>query len=82
MKRIAISLPDHQAEAVEEIRRRRKIPRSRVIQEAVDLYFRDQARTRDVWAYVEGYRKHPERASDAVGYAKAAAEVLGPEDWD
>jgi metal-responsive CopG/Arc/MetJ family transcriptional regulator len=81
MKRFAVSLPDHQARAVEEVRRRRRVPRSRVIQEAVELYFREQQRARDVRAYAEGYRRRPEKAGHAEGYARAAAEVLGDEEW-
>lgn len=38
MKKFAISLPDHQAAAVEKIRRKMRIPRSRVIQSAIDRY--------------------------------------------
>ncbi len=82
MKKFAISLPDHQATAIEEVRRRRKIPRSRVIQEAVEVYFREQHRSRDIEAYLEGYRRRPEKTGQAEGYARAVAEVLGHEEWE
>lgn len=81
MKKIAISLPDRQAREIERIRRARRIPRSCVVQRAIDLYLTEEGRTLAVRRYEEGYRRRPERAeSDA--YAKAAAGVIGAEEWD
>lgn len=82
MKKIAISLPDDQAKSIEELRRKRKVPRSRVIQQAVALYLAEQERDNAVRAYVEGYRRKPERPTEAIGLARAAAAVLGEEDWE
>ena len=82
MKKIAITLGDEQAEAIEKVRRERKIPRSRVIQQAVDFYLSHNSRINDIRAYEEGYRRKPERAKSPEGYARAAAEVLGEEDWE
>lgn len=79
MKRFAISLPDHQAKAVERIRRFRNVPRSRIIQEAIDRYVAEEDEREAIRRYVEGYRRIPESAADA--YAQMAAEVLGHEDW-
>ena len=81
MKRLAISLPDHQAAAIEKIRRKMRIPRSRVFQSAIDRYLALQGLPEEVRRYGEGYRRKPERA-DAVAYAKAAAAVLAPEEWE
>jgi metal-responsive CopG/Arc/MetJ family transcriptional regulator len=82
MRKIAISLPDHQAEAIERIRRRRGVPRSRVIQQALELYLAsEQAREEAERAYEAGYRAIPEDPADARSYARATAAVLGHEDW-
>lgn len=81
MKRFAISLPDHQAKAVERIRRFRNVPRSRIIQEAVDRYIAEEDEREAIRRYVEGYRRIPETTADAEAYAQMAAEVLGHEDW-
>ena len=35
----------------------------------------------DVRAYEEGYRRNPEQERTLDAYARAAAEVLGREDW-
>lgn len=81
MKRFAISLPDHQAKAVERIRRFRNVPRSRIIQEAIDRYLAEDAAREAIRRYIEGYRRLPESEGDADGYARAGAEVVGSEDW-
>lgn len=81
MKKYAISLPDPQAEAIERIRRVRGIPRSRVIQEAVDRYLAEEAERDAVRRYVEGYRRIPEREDEGEAYLALASEVLEPEDW-
>lgn len=81
MKRVAISLPDAQAEAIERIRRKQRIPRSRVIQRAIALYLTEQGHHLAVRAYEEGYRRQPE-TTEAEALATATAEVLAQEDWD
>jgi metal-responsive CopG/Arc/MetJ family transcriptional regulator len=82
MKKIAITLPDDQAKAVERIRKQKRIPRSRVIQQALAYYLSEQALLSAVREYEEGYRRRPEDAAEAEAYGKAAAEVLAPEDWE
>lgn len=81
MKKVGISLPDDQAEAIERIRRKRRIPRSRVVQEAIATYLEGQGESDAVRRYIEGYRRRPE-GNEARAYAKAAAMVLGSEDWE
>lgn len=82
MKKVAISLPDAQADAIEQIRRKERIPRSRVIQRAIAVYLAEQGRHRAVRAYEDGYRKRPERADEVEALGKAAAGSLEPEDWE
>ncbi len=81
MKKIAISLPDYQADAVERIRRFRRVPRSRVIQEAIDRYIAEEEEREAVRRYEEGYRRHPEGTETGEAYMKMASDVLQPEDW-
>lgn len=80
MKKVAITLRDHQAEAIERIRREQNIPRSHVIQEAVEEYLAARRDKDAVRTYEEGYRRIPER-EEADSYADHAADVLGDEDW-
>jgi hypothetical protein len=81
MIKIAITLPEGQAKAIERIRRAQRIPRSRVIQQAVDAYLSRLAQQEAIGAYEQGYRRKPEPTGEAEAAARAAAEVLGPEDW-
>ncbi|MGD9891600.1 MAG: CopG family ribbon-helix-helix protein [Dehalococcoidia bacterium] len=83
MKKIAITLPDHQAEAIERIRSQRGVPRSRVIQQALDLYLASQQAIEAADdAYEAGYRAYPERLSEIEAYTRTATETLTPEDWE
>ena len=81
MIKIAITLPEDQARAIERIRRKQGVPRSRIIQRAVAYYLAEQDLVAAVREYEEGYRRHPEDAAEIESYAAATAEVLGPEDW-
>jgi metal-responsive CopG/Arc/MetJ family transcriptional regulator len=80
MTKIAISLPDEQADAVEAIRRDERVPRSRVIQDAIALYLRHRAERRATREYEDGYRRMPEGGA-AEGYTQASADMLAAEDW-
>jgi len=82
MRKIAITLPVDQAEAIEEIRRRRRIPRSRVIQEAVARFLETQGLSSRVHKYEAGYRRVPEDSTEARALAAASAAVLPIEDWE
>lgn len=80
MKKIAISLPDAQAGAIERIRRRLRIPRSQVIQRAIAVYLTAEGYHRAVRAYEEGYRRRPEGA-EAEALVQATAATLEQEEW-
>ncbi len=80
MKKVAISLPDSQAEAIEKIRRKSRVPRSRVIQQAIAFYLSARGHLRDVRAYEHGYERKPE-GIEAEAFAKATTTVLAHEDW-
>jgi metal-responsive CopG/Arc/MetJ family transcriptional regulator len=80
MRRVTISIPEAQAAAIEEIRRRKGISRSRVVQEAIALTLAEQEKARAVRRYEEGYRKRPE-TTEALAYAKATAATMSKERW-
>jgi metal-responsive CopG/Arc/MetJ family transcriptional regulator len=81
MRRWAISLPDDLADAMERLRRKERIPRSRLIQRAIALYLSERGRYQAIRAYEDGYRRIPE-GTEAEAYAQAAAQVLEEEDWE
>ena len=78
---MSVTLPEDQMRAVERIRRKERIPRSRVIQHALSLYLGHAGMDEAVRAYEEGYRRKPERPDSVEAYARAATEVLDSEDW-
>ncbi len=80
MRRIRITIPDDQAAAVEQIRRRRGVSRSRVVQDALALTLAEEEKARAVRRYVEGYRRRPE-TGEATAFARAATAVLAEERW-
>lgn len=81
MTKIAVTIPEEQMRTLERVRRRQRLPRSRVVQQALSFYFAHAGLSEEVSAYEEGYRRKPERDAALEGYARAAAEVLGSEDW-
>ena len=81
MSKIAVTIPDEQMRTLERVRRKHRLPRSRVVQQALSFYFAHAGLSEEVSAYEEAYRRKPERAADLDGYAHTAAEVLGSEDW-
>jgi metal-responsive CopG/Arc/MetJ family transcriptional regulator len=81
MKKIAITLPDYQADAIERIRHHRGVPRSRVIQQALDLYLASQQAVEEAdEIYEAGYRAKPESLAEVEAYTRTATEVLEPEE--
>jgi metal-responsive CopG/Arc/MetJ family transcriptional regulator len=83
MRKIAITLPEYQAEAIERVRHQRGVPRSRVIKQALDQFLASQeAIDQADEAYEAGYRAKPERLSEVEAYTRMAAEVLTPEEWE
>jgi len=80
MRRVTISIPEAQAAAIEEIRRRKGISRSRVVQEAIAFTLAEQEKARAVRRYAAGYRKRPE-TTEALAYTKATAATMSKERW-
>ena len=81
MRKIAVTIPDEQMRTLEQLRRRQRLPRSRVVQHALRFYFAHAGLTEDARAYEEAYKRKPERAADARAYLRAAVEILEHEDW-
>lgn len=75
-KRIAISLPDDLYRRLERVRKGRRVPRSRLVQEAIGDYVgrTDEAELEKV--YFEGYRRFPDDDEDFRAMEKAAIEDM------
>lgn len=81
MSKIAVTIPADQMRTLERVRRQQRLPRSRVVQQALDFYFAHAGLSEEARAYEAAYRLKPERPADAEAYARAAARVLDREDW-
>ena len=82
MSKIAVTIPDEQMRTLERVRRQQRLPRSRVIQHALAFYFAQSGLAEEISAYEEAYRRKPEREADLEAYGRAAAAVLGAEEWE
>ena len=59
------------------------MPRSRVIQQALDLYLTSHEVVEEAdRAYEAGYRAKPEHPDETDAFARISSEVLAPEDWE
>lgn len=76
-KRIAISLPDEMFRSIERVRRRQRVARSALIQEAVGEYVRRNDEKALEERYFEGYRRIPDGEDpDFIAFERAAIEDL------
>lgn len=75
-KRVAISLPDDLYRQIERARKRRRIPRSTLIQEAVGDYVRRTDEKALEEAYFDGYRRIPDDDEDFRALETAAIEDM------
>jgi metal-responsive CopG/Arc/MetJ family transcriptional regulator len=75
-KRIAISLPDDLYKRMERVRRSRRVPRSRLVQEAIGDYVGRTDEAELERAYFEGYRRFPDDDEDFRAMERAAIEDM------
>lgn len=76
-KRIAVSLPDDLFRRMERVRKRRRVPRSRLVQEAVGDYVQRTDEHALEQAYFEGYRRIPDGDDpDFIAIERAGIESL------
>ncbi len=80
--KIAISLPSHLLDEIEQYRERTGESRSHVIREAVAQYLRVSQREAEERAYAEAYRRMPETAeevAEVMAFQQAGLAVLAEE---
>lgn len=76
-RRIAISLPDALFRQMERVRKRRRVPRSRLVQEAVGEYVKRTDEEALERAYFDGYRRIPDGDDpDFIAIEKVGIEDL------
>lgn len=76
-KRIAVSLPDDLFRRMERVRKRRRVPRSKLVQEAVGDYVQRTDEQALEQAYFEGYRRIPDGDDpDLIAVERAGIKSL------
>lgn len=81
-RKIAISVSSETLAAAERVRNQTGESRSAVFERALAGLLAAEQRAERSRRYVEGYRRHPERAGEVAGALAAALAALGGEAWD
>ncbi len=79
--KVAVSLPKELFDSVEQARRKLKLPRSAAVVEALRAWLKSQEEEKRIRQYVEGYRKHPESASETKAWHRLAAREFHKDPW-
>lgn len=80
-KKIATSLPGPQYQALERMRKRLRLGRSEVVQQAIAMWLTARQGDTRVVQYVQGYAAHPDDAAEADALVAAWAQGVEAEDW-
>ena len=82
MAKIAISLPDDVLEHVESERMSLGETRSEFFRRAVEMYFKNQRKQKDIEQYIRGYQQYPE-TEEEIGQSRAYLGMLwGDSPWE
>ena len=80
-RKLSASLSDEQYRQVERTRKKLRLGRSQVVQQALALWLSTHERDERVVQYLAGYVNQPEDAGEARALAEAWARGLEHEDW-
>lgn len=80
-KKLSASLPAEQFRRMEQARKKLRIGRSAVVQEALALWLSTHERDERVVVYLAGYVNQPEDVAEGAALAQAWARGLDHEDW-
>ena len=79
--KVAVSLPKALFQSVEQARRKLKLPRSAVVVEALRAWLSSQEEEKLIRQYIEGYRRHPESASETKAWTRLSAHEFHKDPW-
>jgi metal-responsive CopG/Arc/MetJ family transcriptional regulator len=80
-KKIATSLPGPQYEALERMRKRLRLGRSEVVQQAIAMWLTARQGDARIVQYVQGYASQPDDPAEAAAFVATWAQGLEAEDW-
>jgi hypothetical protein len=80
-RKLSASLSDEQYRQVERTRKKLRLGRSQVVQEALALWLSTHQGDQRIVQYLAGYVNHPEDSGEAHAITEAWARGLEREDW-
>jgi hypothetical protein len=80
--KVAVTIAAEVLTEAEREQKRTGESRSAVFERALTVYFAGRHRAAESRRYVEGYRRHPERAAEVRVAMAAALPALAEEPWD
>ena len=79
--KITVSVPTKTLRSLERVRKRLRLNRSEVIQQAVTVWLATKEADPRIAEYIRGYQTCPDDPADAIAMVKAWAEGIESEDW-
>ncbi len=79
--KVAISLPKDNFERIEKVRKKMKLQRSAVIDQAIQFWLKHLEEEEKIRNYETGYLKQPESLKEIAAMEQSAAEAFEEGDW-
>lgn len=80
--KVAVSLPQAEFHALEQLRKQLGASRSALITQAICYWLEAQREEEEIRRYIEGYQRYPETTEETSEAARLAQEVLQSEEWE
>lgn len=80
--KIAISLPRETARQVDRLCKETGESRSAFILKAIGRIFEERQRAKDIEAYVQAYRRHPDTPEEIQAAEASASALFAAEPWE
>lgn len=80
--KIAISLPQHELEALDRLANQLGLARSALLSEALRAWLKREGQQREIQNYKDSYLKHPETEAEIQQAASLAQPALDSQAWE
>ncbi len=81
VSKIAISLPAEDLRKIEVMRKKLRLQRSAIIDQAIRFWLRHQEENEKVRAYEQGYARKPEPVGEIKALEQLSADAFKEEGW-
>ena len=79
--KFAVSISEDEFKEIEEIRKEKRVSRSKLICEALKLLTKRRKMEKLIKLYEDGYRKIPEKPVEIKAWEKASLESFSDKEW-